>query len=313
MGRLLLKLTATTCALFFNFTSAAINNQPRADRVDYTISFQGITSDLRLLSTSIMPEEKLSIRTDAQAIASAGQLRHENGEWHWTAPEKPGRYTLSFMQDWHVIILNVFVLTPFNNGKETDLNGYEIGTYRKTLFKGLSTYAEPLGFIDMSHGPADLQISPHFTLGQFVCKQVSKSDHTYLLIRPETLIKLETLLEAANEKGWKAETLHVMSGFRTPYYNRSIGNRTTSSRHLYSGAADIWLDGDGDGQMDDLNKDGRVDKADARELAKLAEQLAAKGGRDWPVGGIGVYGANAAHGPFIHIDSRGYKARWGHK
>ena len=29
------------------------------------------------------------------------------------------------------------------------------------------------------------------------------------------------------------------------------------------------------------------------------------------VGGGGVYSDNGAHGPFLHVDVRGYKARWG--
>jgi hypothetical protein len=29
------------------------------------------------------------------------------------------------------------------------------------------------------------------------------------------------------------------------------------------------------------------------------------------VGGAGRYRANRAHGPFAHIDVRGYRARWG--
>ena len=28
-------------------------------------------------------------------------------------------------------------------------------------------------------------------------------------------------------------------------------------------------------------------------------------------GGLGLYKANAAHGPFVHVDVRGYPARWG--
>jgi hypothetical protein len=28
-------------------------------------------------------------------------------------------------------------------------------------------------------------------------------------------------------------------------------------------------------------------------------------------GGAGVYHANAAHGPYLHVDARGYVARWG--
>jgi len=29
------------------------------------------------------------------------------------------------------------------------------------------------------------------------------------------------------------------------------------------------------------------------------------------VGGVGIYPANSAHGPFVHIDVRGTRARWG--
>ena len=102
-----------------------------------------------------------------------------------------------------------------------------------------------------------------------------------------------------------------MSGFRTPRYNASIGNRTTSSRHLFGGAADIYVDGDGDGWMDDLTGDGVVNFADAQELARLAEGLAAEGPETrWRPGGMGIYPANSVHGPFVHIDSRGYRARW---
>ena len=47
-----------------------------------------------------------------------------------------------------------------------------------------------------------------------------------------------------------------MSGYRTPFYNRSIGNQTRFSRHVYGDAADIYADDDGDGKMDDLDGDG---------------------------------------------------------
>lgn len=281
------------------------------DRVGFTISYQGLTSDFHTIMTTVMPSGKVIIRTSARLTNETGMGLKTATGWEWTAPDMPGRHELRFDHNGESILLHVFVLTPFENTENATLNGYKIGSYRKTLFKNLRSYAAPKGFIDLSHGPASLNVSPNFTLGQFICKQQPGHDPTYLLLRPETLIKLETLLEAANAKGWKAETLHVMSGFRTPFYNRSIGNRTTSSRHLYGGAADIWLDGNGDGQMDDLNGDGKVNKDDARDLASLAETLAAKGGRNWPSGGIGVYGANAAHGPFVHIDSRGYQARWG--
>lgn len=280
------------------------------DHASFSIQFDGVSSDLVINTATVMPSATLRVRAEASASAIGGRLTQEKGVWLWAAPETPGLHEIVFEQTGETIRLNVFVLTPFANGQQDRLNGYRIGAYTKTLFRGLRSYAEPQGFIDLSHGPADLKISPHFTLGQFICKQQPGHEPTYLLIRAATLVKLETLLEAAHDKGWAGDSFYVMSGFRTPFYNASIGNRTTSSRHLYGGAADIWLDGDGDGQMDDLNNDGQVNKEDARELAKLAESLASKGGPNWPAGGIGIYGSNAAHGPFVHIDARGYRARW---
>jgi len=29
------------------------------------------------------------------------------------------------------------------------------------------------------------------------------------------------------------------------------------------------------------------------------------------IGGVGIYHATSAHGPFVHIDVRGTRARWG--
>jgi uncharacterized protein YcbK (DUF882 family) len=62
--------------------------------------------------------------------------------------------------------------------------------------------------------------------------------------------------------------------------------------------------------MADLNDDGRIDARDAAVLAAAAERVE----RRHPelVGGVGIYRANSAHGPFVHIDVRGTRARWGH-
>lgn len=43
--------------------------------------------------------------------------------------------------------------------------------------------------------------------------------------------------------------------------------------------------------MDDLNGDGRLKKM-------------------MRAGGLGVYGSTSAHGPFVHVDVRGTRARW---
>ncbi|NBC16040.1 MAG: hypothetical protein GVY18_01850, partial [Bacteroidetes bacterium] len=89
-----------------------------------------------------------------------------------------------------------------------------------------------------------------------------------------------------------------------------IGNRTKYSRHLYGGAADIFVDVDADGAMDDLNDDGRVTRADAKVLAAIVE---AQSDETWYqpfLGGLGIYGPAPHRGPFIHVDVRGHRARW---
>ena len=72
----------------------------------------------------------------------------------------------------------------------------------------------------------------------------------------------------------------------------------------------MFVDNNGDGRMDDLNRDGRVNSRDAQVLIDAVERVE----RRHPelLGGAGRYRANAAHGPFAHIDVRGYRARWGH-
>ena len=77
---------------------------------------------------------------------------------------------------------------------------------------------------------------------------------------------------------------------------------------MYGDASDIFIDNNGDGRMDDLNHDGRVDLRDARVIEAAVDRVE----REHPalVGGCGVYAATRAHGPFVHIDTRGYRARW---
>ncbi len=55
--------------------------------------------------------------------------------------------------------------------------------------------------------------------------------------------------------------------------------------------------------MDDLDGNGTVDLRDASLLADIVESLALPGG-------LASYGATAEHGPFVHLDLRGYRARW---
>ncbi|MGB0922481.1 MAG: D-Ala-D-Ala carboxypeptidase family metallohydrolase [Alphaproteobacteria bacterium] len=267
-------------------------------------------SDLSLISGTAMPGNKILFTTTAGAAATNGVLKKVSAGWEWRAPDNPGMATLTFSKAGAVGRVQMFVLTPWQNGESAELGGYKIGKYSRQPFRGLRSYKAPTGFIELTDELVEQKISPHFTLGQFRCKQQPGFRPTYLLVHPGMLLKLEHLLAAANKIGWKANTFTVMSGFRTPYYNRAIGNTTTSSRHLFGGAADIFIDADRNGVMDDLNSDGKIDKLDAIALAKVAEDLAKDNPATWPAGGLAPYSANSAHGPFVHVDVRGYKARW---
>jgi uncharacterized protein YcbK (DUF882 family) len=103
-----------------------------------------------------------------------------------------------------------------------------------------------------------------------------------------------------------------MSGFRSPQYNAQgvgpKGGRASHSRHMYGDAADIFVDADGDGVMDDLNHDGKITVDDARVLLAIAERVESE--HPELVGGLSAYPANGAHGPFVHVDVRGVRARW---
>jgi uncharacterized protein YcbK (DUF882 family) len=123
--------------------------------------------------------------------------------------------------------------------------------------------------------------------------------------------KLELVISDLKAHGIPVRRMVVMSGFRTPQYNaRGVGKggRAQDSRHQYGDAADVFIDNDGDGRMDDLNGDGRVDWRDARIIEEAVERVDAA--HPELIGGVGLYRATRAHGPFAHVDVRGVRARW---
>jgi hypothetical protein len=59
----------------------------------------------------------------------------------------------------------------------------------------------------------------------------------------------------------------------------------------YGDAADIYVDENGDGMMDDLNGDGKSTLGDARALGEIIEALSEKSWYQPFEGGLGLYGA----------------------
>ncbi len=298
----------------------AAGQQFSAQTAGFTINVNGIENPYTVMSVFALPHEKLKIEIKKNKAADAYRLYSPEGKivpaasrhWDWRAPAKPGRYLLKIADGDHSqsMSLNVFVMVPFDQIQGEYLNGYRIGKYPLIALRGLAIYEPPRGFIEVTPQNEDTLISPHFKLRQFLCKQNSGYPK-YLVLREKLLLKLEMVLEKVRKKGYRSDTLQVMSGYRTPHYNKAIGN-VKYSRHIYGGAADIFIDENPkDGTMDDLNQDGKIDYRDAAVLYRLVDGLYGKRFYDPFLGGLARYKKTIHHGPFVHVDVRGRRARWG--
>jgi uncharacterized protein YcbK (DUF882 family) len=206
---------------------------------------------------------------------------------------------------------SVITLTPISERRRGRIGLYYIGTWPTERGRRKPGYVTPSGFIEVTPENQDTPLSDHFALGDFLTHDQQSTWPKYLVLDMRLVDKLELVLTDLEERGYLTNGVHVMSGFRTPQYNVSGGDpsgRATLSRHMYGDAADIFIDNDGNGWMDDLNHDGKVNIKDSEVILAAAERVE----REHPglVGGAGVYPAESGHGPFIHIDVRGYRARW---
>ena len=209
--------------------------------------------------------------------------------------------------------LNVITLRPFTDKQRGRIGLYYIGNWpgERSRRKVRPEYANPDGFIEVTRENQDTYVSQHFRLQDFLTHDQPDVWPKYLVLDISLVDKLELVLSELAEQGYDVNGVTVMSGFRTPNYNVSGGNvagRAALSRHMFGDAADIFLDADGDGVMDDLNHDGRVNIRDAQVILAAVDRV--ERGHPELVGGAGVYVASAGHGPFIHIDTRGFRSRW---
>jgi hypothetical protein len=172
-------------------------------------------------------------------------------------------------------------------------------------------YENPTGFIEVTPQNQETRISEHFRLKDFLTHDQHDVWPKYLVLREPLVDKLELVIQDLEDHGIPARNVQVLSGFRTPQYNLALGDesgRARDSRHQFGDAADIYIDSNHDGRMDDLNGDGRVNFRDARVILAAVERIESK----YPdlVGGVGLYHSTGSHGPFAHIDVRGSRARW---
>lgn len=233
-----------------------------------------------------------------------------------TAPGSPGIYKIALALNQArtpVDDFSLITLVPFTEKKKGKIGLYYLGSwpYETGGTPRSARYSAPVGFIEVTPENTDVRVSEHFRLGEFLTKDQKTVWPKYLLLDPALLDKLELTIAELEKRGIEVEHVTVMSGFRTPGYNVAGGNtegRANLSRHMYGDGADVFVDNDRNGVLDDLNGNGRSDTGDADIMARAAETVE----RAEPslVGGIGTYPACCGHGPFVHVDVRGYRARW---
>jgi hypothetical protein len=281
------------------------------------LSFKGVDVELSIFSVFLLPGEELSVtvnRGKSGALAVKADFMPDallsGPHWNLRAPSASGIYPMEIGSadgSFHTR-LNLIVLTPFSRIEQGLLNGYRIGNYPSPHPNRSAFYPRPTGFVEVTEANRNTRVSPHFSLGQFLCKQESAYPK-YLVLQEKLLVLLESLLREVRAEGYDIDTFGFISGYRTPWYNRSIGN-VKYSRHVYGDAADIFIDTDGDGHLDDLNGDGVQDRKDAARFFDIVDRFMTRGAQNKYSGGVGLYQRNARRTGFVHVDTRGYGARW---
>jgi uncharacterized protein YcbK (DUF882 family) len=281
----------------------------------FTAPLHGYSGELRFATrtpgATIVPGAP-----DAASAVLTDKSGAKEEEPDFQAPDEPGVYNMTVKLNEatrEVQNFSLITLVPFAQKQQGKIGLYFLGSWP---FEGGGTprtpaYANPSGFIEVTQENQNTQISEHFRLRDFLTKNQPGVWPKYLLLNPNLLDKLELTIQELEAEGIAVKHVQIMSGFRTPQYNHTGGNtagRANLSRHMYGDASDIFVDNDGNGVMDDLNHDGRSDIRDAQVISAAVDRVE----RKYPalVGGVGVYVACCGHGPFTHIDVRGFRARW---
>jgi hypothetical protein len=132
---------------------------------------------------------------------------------------------------------------------------------------------DPLAAAPLIRAFPDAQISKNFRLSEF---RPGRHTYEYIRLSPALIHTLEEIRERTGRP------ITVTSGYRPPAYNREVGG-VSNSCHVDGLAADIYCEG-----------------LTTLQLHAICERVI--GHR----GGVGYYPTSG----FIHVDLRGYEARW---
>jgi hypothetical protein len=282
---------------------------PGLSAAPLALEVRGHPVQMAVFSLFMQPGEQLRLGVGNGVSAEAGgvTVTPVQGGLELVAPQVHGLYPVRLLRGAEEALLNVWVSIPGERLEGEYLNGYRIGSYPPPRSQR-PNYEPPAGFFEVTADNVDTRLTPHFTLRQFVCKQASDYPK-YVVIQEGLLVMLEGLLAEVRSQGFDIETFGVISGYRTPYYNHRIGN-VPYSRHVYGDAFDFFIDEDGDGRMDDIDSDGMRNEKDIQRFFAIVDSFMRRPENKRFLGGIGKYNKTRRHGGFIHVDTRGYQARW---
>jgi hypothetical protein len=305
---LLLAAGLLACAVVSASPLTSLASRPQIDP-SFKLEVNGYGYNWSDIGRFVLPLETLDLaatgyNTHSGFLAPSGELIEDGEHTRWVAPEEPGLYQLMVSRGPDVRRLNVFVMVPYDSLKRGVIKGVTLGRYPAE--SPFPNFTHPRGFIFVTPDLLETRVSPRYTLGEFVPRQ-PEGFPKYIALREELIIKLEAFTDFVQAKGHKFDKFHLISGFRAPMYN-SRNRSGRNSAHVYGGAADILVDADNSGMMDDLNHDGAIDRHDAKLLARYIDEFEREHAE--LVGGCGWYRRTRYRGPFIHIDVRGAAMRW---
>lgn len=156
-----------------------------------------------------------------------------------------------------------------------------------------------LKFYVVSKKECNLRLLGKHRVKEFICKDARwdkvsyfSDEKLYLGIDKRILYRLLRLKERLKRLGYNQDGFTVKSGHRTPYRNKKIGG-ASQSRHIVGEALDL--------KIEDINNDGEYTPKDKKIVLDLCENHIIRN-----MGGIGLY----PNTNIVHIDVRGYRARW---
>ena len=159
------------------------------------------------------------------------------------------------------------------------------------MVKGLQYYKIPQSLIYQKI-VGDFRIK-HFLPKDSYYKEAlfEKNAYLYCLLDYKMVLQVLAFQDKLEEGGYDRDAFIITNGYRHPAFNKQVKG-ASQSRHIVGEAVDITAL--------DINRDGVKDQKDKAIIVAAAEFVVGN------KGGVGLYPGTLS----IHMDTRGYKARW---